>query len=538
MALDITVNVNSTGEFATSNTHEGTTMPWVGSFETGKTVDGVPYVVVPSGTIQLQEPAPAFTTAGRGARNGSQINPINMGGGGSGVLQPFDIGVPGDYSATPAANFSASYGPGDVLAKTEGVTTIVTNRDGIIAKWSGLHIVATAPAATAFAAPFVWPVADKATRPWRTVDIDARLAELPSYSTSGQATTTWAALQPYFDNFDLGRALTLRTSGGYEAFTRYGSSAGVPGDNLNYGRYLNGVQAHVLIGLMSDAWSSANKRAALIRLLQHGCQFGETLVKGGVALVPDGGHDVGLYIASMAWLWATGRQAQYSTWLPLVGGNTTGQYYRITASNLANDFVPHSDPLKPYAYRRRNTVSGAGTTTVVVEGFAPSSGLTGDTAGNLDLSGLDLVKESGGASAQITASSQSGGSPGTVTLTLAAPISGHVNGDTVYCRARYTLTDGMAEWRLRDALNLSNPSPNAPYRNLNYPCAARMFARVIGMAGSDVLVGEDYLERAMAGTNGMPGQADNNPVGAATPRWVQQFYSAHWSTIKALPQDV
>jgi hypothetical protein len=519
---------------AASNTHEATTIAWAeGSYTTGKTVDGIPYVIAPNG-IKFNEPSPAFTTAGRGARNGSMINPIHIGTAGSGPKQAFDGGGSGfDYDVSVAANFSAVHRPNDCLVKTDGLTTVLDSKNGLITKWSGIHVVSAAPATTAFAAPFLWPVADKANRPWRTVDLDARLAELPSYSAAGQNVATWASLQPYYDQFDLGRGISQGAFQGYELYSRHGSTP----SNENYGRYLSNVQSQVLIGLMSAAWSAADKRAALIRLLQNGCQWGEAIVKAGYTIAPDGGHEFGTYVASMAWLWATGRQAEYATWLPKVAGNVLSQYYTITASNIANDFVPHSDPLKPYAYRRRNVTAVSGTA-VTVQGFRPASGDTEDTSSNTTFNGLDLVKESGGNSAQIIGTVDVGGPPGTFDLTLAAPLTGLAVSDVVYCRARYTLTDGMAEWRFRDQLNLSNPTPDAPYRALNFPCAARMFCRAIGMVGSNMAIGEAYLERAMSGANGMPSQADNVYTWGGNPQWVKQFYDANWTTLKALPQDV
>lgn len=520
---------------AASNTHEATTISWVeGSYTTGKTVDGIPYVVAPNG-IKFNEPSPAFTTSGRGARNGSMINPIHIGTAGSGPKQAFDSGGSAfDYDVAVAADFTAVHRPGDVLVKTEGLTTILDSKNGMITKWSGMHVVSAAPAATAFAAPFLWPVADKANRPWRTVDIDARLAELPSYSSAGQNVATWASIKPYYDQFDLGRGIAQGSFQGYELYSRHGSTP----SNENYAQYLANVQSQVLVGLMSAAWSAADKREALIRLLQNGCQWCEPIVKANYTIVPDGGHEFGTYIAGMAWLWATGRQSEYATWLPLIAGNVLEQYYTITASNISNDFVPHDDPLKPYAYRRREVISVAGTA-VRIEGFRPVSGNTEDTAGNTWFDGLDLVKESNGNNAQITgATTDIGSAPGEFDITLVSPLTGLTAGDIVYCRSRYTLTDGMAEWRFRNLLNLSNPSPTTSYRRINFPCAARMFARAIGMVGTNMAAGEAYLERAMSGANGLEDQVSDAYTWGGNPQWVKQFYDANWTTLKALPQDV
>lgn len=529
MVVKITV-ANPSG--ATSVTHESMAFPiQEGAYQTGLTVDGVPYIVAPNG-VKLNDPSPTRTATGRGARHGSQVNPV--------VTKTFSDSIEtaldsyNRYDAALLHDFATVIQPNDAFLKMEGKETITEPRDGVPLKWRGVHVVSSAPAATAFAAPFLWPAADKANRPWRTVDIAARLAELPSYNAAGQSVTSWASVQTYLDRFDLGRAFAQDTFNGYEIFTANASS---PQPQSNYGRYLTNVQSQHLVGLMSAGWSSGDKEAALIRLLQQGCQWGEAMVKAAAGTPADGGHEIAVYAPAMAWLWATGRQSEYATWMGFVAGNIKDQYYEVTAGNISNDFVPHSDASKPYPYRRR-TVSNITGNNVTMTGYAPASGLTEDTASNLKLQGMLLTKESNGNNSLITASSQAGGSPGTVTVTLTAPVTGLVVSDVVYCRANYTLTAGMAQWRMRNQLNLSVPSPEAEYLALNFPCAARMFVRAIGMAGADVAIGEEFMEYANAGTDGYSDQVDSSIIGAANPPWVRQFYDANWTTLKALPQDV
>lgn len=531
MVVKITV-ANPGG--ATSVTHETMAFPiQEGAYQTGVTVDGVPYIVAPNG-VRVNDPSPVRTSTGRGARHGSQVNPVVTKTFGDGIKTALD-----SYSRYDAAllhNFADVIRPNDAFLKMEGIDVVTEPRDGFPLKWRGVHVVSSAPAANAFAAPFLWPAADKANRPWRTVDIAARLAELPSYSAAGQSVTPWASVQTYLDRFDLGRAFAQDTFNGYEIFTTNASS---PQPQSNYGRYLTNVQAQQLVGLMSAGWSSTDKEAALIRLLQQGCQWGEAMVRASAGTPADGGHEIAVYTPAMAWLWATGRQSEYATWMGYVAGNILDQYYEVTAGNISIDFVPHNDPLKPYPYRRRTVtnITGGGTI-VTMTGYAPVSGLNEDTASNLKLQGMRLTKESNGNDALITASSQSGSSPGTVTVTTSTAVTGLAISDVVYCKANYTLTNGMPEWRIRSQLNLSVPSPEAEYNQLNFPTAARMFARAIGMVGTDMAVGEAFMERANAGTDGYSDQVDGSIIGGANPPWVRQFYDANWTTLKALPQDV
>ncbi|WP_230690840.1 hypothetical protein, partial [Streptococcus pneumoniae] len=60
----------------------------------------------------------------------------------------------------------------------------------------------------------------------------------------------------------------------------------------NYDGYQDIVFNAVYMGLMLNEWSTADKTAAPIRVLQHGCQRGETMVKYPLAMAPgaDGGH--------------------------------------------------------------------------------------------------------------------------------------------------------------------------------------------------------------------------------------------------------
>lgn len=531
MVVKITV-ANPSG--ATSATHESMAFPiQEGAYQTGLTVDGVPYIVAPNG-VKLNDPSPVRTSTGRGARHGSQVNPV--------VTKTFSDGIKtaldsyNRYDAALLHDFATVIQPNDAFLKMEGIDTITNARDGVPLKWRGVHVVSSAPPANAFAAPFLWPAADKASRPWRTVDIAARLSELPSYSAAGQSVTPWADVQPYLDRFDLGRAFAQDTDNGYQEFTTYLSSPLNP--NNNYGPGLANVQAQHLTGLMSAGWSSGDKEAAFIRLLQQGCQWGEAMVKAAAGTEADGGHELAIYAPAMAWLWATGRQDQYATWMSYVAGNILSQYYAVTTSMISNDFVPHTDPLKPYPYRERSVIAitNAGLT-VEMTGYR-ASGNNEDTNSSLNLAEMRLTKKVGGADAYIVSSSQVGGPPGTVIVNLSAPVAGLAVSDVVYCKANYTLTNGMPEWRIRNQLNLSVPSPAARYNQANHPTAARMFVRAIGMAGADVAIGEAFMERANAGTDGYRDQVDSSIIGAADPPWVRQFYDANWTTLKALPQSV
>jgi len=511
------------------------TYPFVGSYPTGVTFDGIHYVVAPQG-VKLTEPAPiSLIDAGR-FKNGQQINPQRA----YDDNQALDSGGSQIYAAGLAANLTTVMRPGDVMLKIKSTSTQVNGgREGLPAQTSALLVVSSPP--TAFStAPVIWPSADSANRPWRVVDLDGFLALLPNLATTGQTIVPWSVVGTYFNQFDIGAAFSAATFGGYEWMTTHGLSDDT---TTNYGRYLNRVVGVVLQGLMSAGWSNADKTAAAIRLLQRGCQIGEAAVSSGVGIPTDGGHQYGQYGACLAWLRATGRASEYATWLPQVAGNVLGQYYRITTALLASDFVYHTDPLKPYCYRARQVLSVTnGGLTVSVEGFAPTGGSTGDTASNGCLHGLNLRRNSDNAQAYITNSVQIGNNPGSWTLTLAAPIAGLAAGDMINCVAPFTLADGDADFRIGNAANLSNPSKFAEYRNLSFNAPHHLFAHAIGMHGATMDISRDYTIRAMA-TNTPTAQDDYNTHADTTNMgvgndWANTFWSAHSATILAMPQIV
>lgn len=515
------------------------TYPFVGAYLTGTTFDGIPYVAAPNGA-KMNEPTPAkFTDSGR-IKNGQMINPSR----GSALTQALDNGGSGNisYSAALAADMTTVLRPGDALLKIKSTAALVNGgREGLPAQTSALLVVSAPPAAYS-TAPVIWPSADAANRPWRVVDLDGFLSLLPSLSAAGQTTVPWSVVGSYFDRFDIGAALSFATAfGGYECLTANGFSDDT---ESNYGRNLNHVTGAVLTGLMSSAWSAADKTAAAIRLLQRGCQIGEAAVGANMPVPVDGGHQFGHYASSLAWLRATGRTGQYATWLPIIGGNILGQYYRVTTALLASDFVYHTDPLKPYAYRARQVLSVTnGGLTVSVEGFIPTSGLAGDTASNGCLHGLNLRRNSDNAQAYITASAQVGSNSGSWTLTLSSPISGLTAGQMVNCVAPWTMADGDADFQLRGAANVRNPSKYTEYRNLNFNAPHHLFAHAIGMHGAAMDVSRDYTIRAMAANtptaqDDYPGHADGTTFGGTTNDWASTFWTAHSATILALPQVV
>lgn len=550
------VVTNPTG--VTSITDGLATFPIVlGSYPSGLTRDGVRYVVAPNG-IEINEPTPVYVNDAGRLKNGTMLNPARL----ATSFQALDNGenAAGTYDATKRVSiFPVRLEPGDVLVKGVSTATPVSGgRTGILDQIGVLHVVASAPAANAFAAPVVWPSAEKATRPWRTVDVDARLSELPSLSPAGQETLPWAQLAQFFDKFELGKALTIGASvGGYEWWLPKNFN----GTNQSgYDGYQDIIFNAVYMGLMLNEWSTADKTAALIRVLQHGCQRGETMVKYDISLAPgaDGGHHQSQYGCAMAWLWATGRQDQYATWIPKVGGSYYYQSFKLTSAFLAT-CVDHTDITKPHTYRRRPITSVTGSTpglpaTIVVEAVRDGGGPgTGDSS-RIRFDGLNLKRVVGAAGVAYTTSCSPGFiPPGTSSITItidAQPATPFAVSDTVIFEPPHTLVTDSYDFCLADVTtnpNFYNPSHLAEYRDgERAQMITHLWTHAIGMHGSLMTPSLEYCKKSML-SNTPAGydyvsQVEAHPPsltgGGSNQNWQQQFYNAHSAYLLALPQDV
>jgi hypothetical protein len=560
MTTTFTANISVTGGSRSSVTDGAINFPFVGAsnYNTGVTLDGLPYVIAPA-AIKLTEPTPASTTVSSRYMNGQMINPQRISGG---VSQAVDSGVSGGlsaytYSASFAASFANAIAANSSIIKADAKTgTIVNDRRGLLDQWSGLYVVASAKAANVMA-PFVWPSADLANRPWRPVDVDGLLAGITSCATLGTE-VPWATLAPYYARLDLGPAITADIIGGPQYISPY-LMGDAQGGNANYDQSKISLQDHVLIGIMSNSWSTADKRAALISVLQRGCQQGETLVAFNTPLGEDGAQYASQYACCMAWLRATGQESQYNTWISIVGGSFYGQYYTVgNGTGGTISYASHTDPAKPYIARERAVKAGGidssgtgtiGVTTyphvVTVDDYRPGSGLGGDTDSNGVFHGLNLVRKSNGATAYITASAQLAPGSG-VKLGMASLPAGLTAGDTVYCAEVTPMSAGTVDWTVRNITtypNLPNPSASAEYRNQQITGISHLFVHNIGMhkaSNTQMALSKAYCQRAMTGGSGLPSmvQALDASVTGGANSTSAAFYAAYQAALFAKTQAI
>lgn len=533
-----TMQLNVLGGAANSVSHLAIAYGFVGtpSYDIGLTIDGLPYVIAPNG-IKLTEPTPVATTVSSRYMNGTMQDAQRIYGT---PAQALDSGVGGaltGYSAGAAAAFGGVVPANSSLIKVKSKTgTITDERNGLLDQWSGLFVVPARKAANV-TAPFIWPAADLANRPWRAVDLDGLMAATTLYPALGNE-VPWATLKPYYARLDLGPALTANVLGGAQYLSPYmmGDDAA---NHANYDVPRCRMQDAVFVGLQSQAWSDADRREAWTSVIQKGCQVGEPIVAFNLPLGEDGGHYGSQYAQCMAWLFATGRASEYSTWIPKVGGNPYGQYYAITAGQ----FAPHSlaDDSKPYICRRRNVTSITnGGLTVTTQGMSPSGGMTGDGV-NTQFMGLNLVRDSSGASALITSFTR-GVNGADHTFGLSAPISGLTIGNAVYGAEVTPMAVGTIDFIIRNIgayPHHANPSPSSDYRNTQVLAMSDALIHNIGMHGAAMDKFSTYTQRAMSGS---PGNASTmvgtlNAAIAGSPNTIAgDFYAAYASAIYAKPQ--
>lgn len=490
----------------------------VSSYNKGQTIDGQHYVIAPAGLkVTGSTPAPG-TVAGR-AGHGIQADLQQA----DTPTQALDEGI--TYSAGAALDTADVYRSGSCIVKVRSSDPLDNlGRAGLFDGITALHVVSAAPASGAIA-PVVWPSASLASRPWRVADLDAFLADLPSYTGSGAP--AWSALAAYFDKLDFGRAWSRNVNYQYLTPRR------INGTDSAYDESRAAMVATVWAGMCSDAWSAADKEAAAIRVLSNGCQIAEAYQAFGFAMGEDGGHFQSHLADCLAWLKYTGRTGQYATVIPLIGGNVLGQYYQVTAGQ----FAPHSTTTGPYIARRRtvSAITGSGPFVVTCTGYRPGSGLTEDTASNANFTQLNMVRETNSAVSLITAQSTSGANWDFTVATLPTGLS---VSDTIYCAEVSAMAVGTAEWTVRNLAtypNLANPSPNAEYRSNNKHGSVLSPMSVIGMRGADFDDAVSYLGRVPAATS--YGALEASVLGT-TNTFARDFWSTHQATALAMTQVV
>lgn len=491
---------------ATATYGSDATVTLVDEYNGGSCIDGSHYVIAPAALkFSTSSPAPA-TVDGR-AGHGIQAN-LEQGG-----PNALDGGV-AEYSAGATLSTSTALPVGSAIVKVRASDPMENaGRAGLFeGAATVIHVVASAPAYRAMA-PVVWPSASLASKPWRVADIDGMLASLPSYATTGAP--TWASIASYYDKLDFALAW-------YQGIRyQYLTPRRINNTTSAYGRWRGQVEGTVWAGLCSNAWSAAEKTAALIRQLSNGCQIAEAYGATANIIGEDGGQFQFGLANALAWLKATGREGQYAATMPKIGGGPRGQYYQVTAGM----FDRHTSAVLPYIARERTVVSitGSGPYVVTVTDYA------GEPGANAGFHGGNLCRVVGGvdgAEALIDATGTPDGS-GDYPLTMAALPTGLTVSDTVYVKQVTPLSVGTYDYVMEGNSPMhNNPLESSGYRSGQNHGNQIAPISVLGMRGSDLTPAMDYMLRRTA--------AQNYGGGG----WTETFWATHQATALAVTQIV
>jgi hypothetical protein len=498
----------------------------------GTFADGQPWFI--NDGVALTARFPAGRTYSSNAIDGYTLNPTING------PQGLDQRRQG-YSA-PAAINTITPRKMDVILSVECEETTTSPggnawRDGYF-KTNGqawFTCVTKPPSATTFSPTVHWPGDDvnRLQRPMREVDIDGMLARLPSYSDSG--ITSPPAWSSFANTFNQPNAAWLHYA--------YGSGQGwVDGNGFgggmprgfggaitdNWGEYVAKEINRALAVAVLNTWSSADKRAFLIRLCQHGNQWIEAF-NGLPAnrIPPDGGQWQWHWPAASAWLDATGQNARSATLLAAFNGNLD-QVFAVTASHIANDFVRHTSDSKPFPWRDRVVSAVAGGPTVTVPAFTGSNNVADGP--NPVFTNLRLKRSSPDSDeARIT----SGTSYALGVDAQVSPV--WTVGDTVHMIPGFTITEGQLQWTLKGVgqMNLFNPTPNAAYLGLQSPAMQILFLRSLGIVSPELENFADFWQLVIAGN-----YPAASPYAYPDPRSTTletQVWNAHFATASAVP---
>lgn len=497
----------------------------------GVTVDGVPWIIVPPGGVNVTARSPAATTESALAVNGTMKNPQRL-------QQGWDARL-ATYSAGLNQAFPISVTAGDIIVGQIHVpiASATPLRKGVSASYSGLICTSGGYPANTFAPALIgW--SGRGTPQAYSMNVDAAVAALPSYSLSGIANPAVTTVISQIDRLEIGPAVTPSTvdTVGYETLLTNGLGDG----SSNYGQLVARWIGAAGLHLIGDVATTAQKKTLLTALIRHGIQWYDTAAGAGSVTVADGGHWQFQLIPIAMALHYLGRGAQVDTLSTVWPGNFFGQAFTYDSTRLAN-LAPHSSLTLPMVSRRRSITAVSGND--ITFGTDRTGGV-GDTPRSSFI-GLELVRESDGASALITAmranttiagtddSTSIGSGVNTKGFTIAAqPTPAFAVSDVVYLRRTETIYLDDTDWRAFNADWSINPSFDQVYRGLNFWSDDVLTLRALGIWRSSW----DAIERytALANRANDPSSARDYPTHhdtAGGQAFAQGFWNNHAATV-------
>ncbi len=509
---------------------------------------GKAYMVLESGSETLTI-ARGPTSAGSLAISGVQLNPIRDGS--YQQSQGYDARISETYDPLLNQGDSVTVSAGDIVMVAISATPKLGD-DGFISDYAALHVVdQLLPAGTILDASTGWT--GRGTPVYFNVDMDGFIAGLPTYSATGLSFPSFATLMNSLGKFAAAYAQNTATnsSWGYENLMPDGFS-GISGSG--YGRDIANMINMACMALISDVYTSAQRRQIAWKLIQHGIEWGEPIRGSGVALSVDGGHHQFHVAPIVLALEATGRRSDISTILGDTGGNFR-QAFRVTQNMLDTEFVPHDDLEKPgFARRRTLPPQPGGIALLVPTIYGGTGGVHGDWQQVAIHRGMIATRESDGATAEVVETTNF---PATANDDIALPIDAQPTppfsaGDVITFTAPPGWIDaGSYDWALRAGYaqdgssgrrSYFSPSADVAYRDLQRWAGQLMLIKALGLQPNQLEDSEGYFLRAVAvaepsSNNDYPylfgGFTDLDGTQHFTD---SEFFANHWPAISAIPQ--
>ena len=504
------------------------------TYEVGQTVDGIPFVVVPTGTLDIIACTPAAASETRGGTVGAAMNGLVKNGrcyNQTNVSHGFDgYADSGGYDAAKNQSLPLTLTPGDIVVKAVSRPQAIIGdpRDGVIDEYAALWVVSGAPDANAFCPPVFY---SSTTRPALTCDVAALVAGFSAYAIAGENAPSYAQIMARFDQFTPACGMTAEQSinnEGYEVMTVRDFGCG-----SNYGNNQARTMDVAFLAMISGGFTAGEKQAIAMRMIQHGIQWHLSYSDANQTLTPNGGHHNFRMPAAAFALNALGLATDFANIMTDVPGNYQSAF-TFTAAQITEVMTPHSVTSKPGTSRLRRCSAVSGLILTLERA-------TGDAYRNC-FNGLTLIRQSDGASALVVSAPNASGQ---ITVTIdAQPGSPFLSTDTdLYLVPPWTISAGDVEWTLNSLADWPaySPSVDATYRNLQNWTGQLVALVDMGIVPPGAQVCADYM--GLCNDNAAhPAAAPNDwatmfddfaVIGGGAKGWEAGFWANHWATIKA-----
>lgn len=513
----------------------------------GYSVDGVPYVVGDFDIISDPTPVYVVPTSGtdldRG-KNGYQKDPVR------GTNQRWDRRANLSFTA-PTETFPLRMTPGSVFVKAvsrDNVTTAISQtRSGVVLSYAQIDCVSAAPGPNRFSSPAIWPSASTASRPLIEVDVDAIYATLPSYSTAGHNTVTWADVSFFIDKHEptYGKIDGTNAGNGYESTMPWNFGTGGGSSSANYGLEIARPMAGLAMGLIGDNWSAADKKAAIKRVVQLGSHWYWGFKGGNGVRGTDGGHCQFHQMVMLLALKWSGYTSEYSYFHTNLNGNFR-QALRTTVAVRKGILTPHTGRSLTTDWavsRKRLTNSVVGN--VIGLAFDRTGAGGGPDGSNLNVLGLLLVHDLTGEARRLITGGPSSIRSGQVSyysFTVESEFTSAVTGDLFYFQPNYTINHWDMLWSIGINPGSFMGNANAQYFGLQSWTIQLLAIVALGIPVPVNSPLENAIRFALrANLADTPSATQDFPSflgstmtsGYAITAWPSDFYASHGATIFA-----